>query len=63
MQSGFAFTQGDMDELDLADLRRRGECGRPAGGTPVPTASVPVVLHPHAAAMILGVLALLSATP
>src|SRR5438132_7559319 len=26
------------------------------GARPVPTASVPVVLHPHAAAMILGVL-------
>src|SRR5260370_99844 len=60
MQSGFAFTHGrDMDELDLAGVVKEAveNAAGLLGARPVPTASVPVVLHPHAAAMILGVLA------
>jgi PmbA protein len=60
MQSGFAFTHGrDMDELDLAGVVKEAveNAASLLGARPVPTASVPVVLHPHAAAMILGVLA------
>jgi len=60
MQSGFAFTHGrDMDQLDLAGVVKEGveNAAGLLGARPVPTASVPVVLHPHAAAMILGVLA------
>ena len=59
MQSGFAFTHGrDMDELDLAGVVKEAveNAAGLLGARPVPTASVPVVLHPHAAAMILGVL-------
>jgi PmbA protein len=60
MQSGFAFTHGrDMDQLDLAGVVDEAVANAAGllGARPVPTASVPVVLHPHAAAMILGVLA------
>ena len=60
MQSGFAFTHGrDMDQLDLAAVVKEAveNAAGLLGARPVPTASVPVVLHPHAAAMILGVLA------
>jgi PmbA protein len=60
MQSGFAFTHGrDMDQLDLAGVVKEAveNAAGLLGARPVPTASVPVVLHPHAAAMILGVLA------
>jgi PmbA protein len=60
MQSGFAFTHGrDMDELDLPGVVKEAveNAASLLGARPVPTASVPVVLHPHAAAMILGVLA------
>ena len=59
MQSGFAFTHGrDMNELDLAGVVKEAveNAAGLLGARPVPTASVPVVLHPHAAAMILGVL-------
>jgi PmbA protein len=60
MQSGFAFTHGrDMDQLDLAGVVKEAveNAAGLLGARPVPTARVPVVLHPHAAAMILGVLA------
>src|SRR5260370_18828894 len=60
MQSGFAFPHGrDMDELDVAGGVKEAveKAAGVLGAKPVPTASVPVVLHPHAAAMILGVLA------
>jgi len=60
MQSGFAFTHGrDMEELDLAGVVKEAveNAAGLLGARPVPTAVVPVVLHPHAAAMILGVLA------
>jgi PmbA protein len=60
MQSGFAFTHGrDMDQLDLAGVVKEAveNAAGLLGAKPVPTASVPLVLHPHAAAMILGVLA------
>jgi PmbA protein len=59
LQSGFAFTHGrDMDQLDLASVVKEAveNAAGLLGARPVPTASVPVVLHPHAAAMILGVL-------
>ncbi|HVH65391.1 MAG TPA: TldD/PmbA family protein [Candidatus Acidoferrum sp.] len=59
MQSGFAFTHGrDIDELDLDGVVREAvdNAAGLLGARPVPTASVPVVFHPHAAAMILGVL-------
>ena len=59
MQSGFAFTHGrDMDDLDLDGVVREAveNAAGLLGAKPVPTASVPVVFHPHAAAMILGVL-------
>lgn len=59
MQSGFAFTHGrDMDALDLDGVVREAveNAAGLLGARPVPTASVPVVFHPHAAAMILGVL-------
>jgi PmbA protein len=59
MQSGFAFTHGrDIEELDLAGVVHEAveNAAGLLGARPVPTASVPVVLHPHAAAMILGVL-------
>jgi PmbA protein len=59
MQSGFAFTHGrDTDELDLAAVVKEAveNAAGLLGARPVPTASVPVVLHPHAAAMILGIL-------
>jgi len=60
MQSGFAFTHGrDMEELDLAGVVQEAveNAAGLLGARPVKTATVPVVLHPHAAAMILGVLA------
>jgi PmbA protein len=60
MQSGFAFTHGrDMDQLDLAGVVKEAveNAAGLLGARPVRTAKVPVVLHPHAAAMILGVLA------
>ncbi|TMF86149.1 MAG: TldD/PmbA family protein [Chloroflexi bacterium] len=60
MQSGFAFTHGrDMEELDLAGVVQEAVANAAGllGARPVETATVPVVLHPHAAAMILGVLA------
>src|SRR5437868_4229165 len=60
MQSGFAFTHGrDIGELDLEAVVQEAveNAAGLLGARPVPTASVPVVLHPHAAAMILGVLA------
>ncbi|HET9849248.1 MAG TPA: TldD/PmbA family protein [Candidatus Dormibacteraeota bacterium] len=59
MQSGFAFTHGrDIDDLDLDGVVREAveNAAGLLGAKPVPTASVPVVFHPHAAAMILGVL-------
>jgi PmbA protein len=59
MQSGFAFTHGrDLDELDLAGVVAEAveNAAGLLGARPVPTAIVPVVFHPHAAAMILGVL-------
>lgn len=59
MQSGFAFTHGrDIDDLDLDGVVREAveNAAGLLGARPVPTASVPVVFHPHAAAMILGVL-------
>src|SRR5256886_9617396 len=48
-----------MEELDLAGVVQEAveNAAGLLGARPVPTASVPVVLHPHAAAMILGVLA------
>jgi PmbA protein len=60
MQSGFAFTHGrELDELDLDGVVKEAveNAAGLLGARPVPTASVPVVFHPHAAAMILGVLA------
>jgi PmbA protein len=60
MQSGFAFTHGrDIGELDLEAVVQEAveNAAGLLGARPVPTARVPVVLHPHAAAMILGVLA------
>src|SRR5260370_7763601 len=60
MQAGFGFTDGrDMEELDLAGvvMEAGGNAAGLLGAKPGPTAIVPVVLHPHAAAMILGVLA------
>ena len=60
MQSGFAFTHGrDLDELDLAGVVKEAvdNAAGLLGAKPVPTASVPVVFHPHTASMILGVLA------
>jgi PmbA protein len=59
MQSGFAFTFGrDMEQLDLEGVVREAvdNAAGLLGAKPVPTASVPVVFHPHAAAMILGVI-------
>ncbi|MDQ6709222.1 MAG: TldD/PmbA family protein [Candidatus Dormibacteraeota bacterium] len=59
MQSGFAFTHGrDMDALDLDAVAREAveNAAGLLGASRVPTARVPVVLHPHAAAMILGIL-------
>ena len=59
MQSGFAFTHGrDIDELDLDGVVREAveNAAGLLGARQVPTASVPAVFHPHAAAMILGVL-------
>ena len=59
MQSGFAFTHGrDMDHLDLDGvvLEAVENAAGLLGARPVPTATVPVVFHPHAAAMILGVI-------
>ncbi len=55
MQSGFAFTHGrDLESLDLdaAATEAVQNAAGLLGARPVPTASVPVVLHPHAAAMI-----------
>lgn len=60
MQSGFAFTHGrDLDALDLEGVASEAveNAAGLLGAKPVKTASVPVVFHPHAAAMILGVLA------
>ena len=60
MQSGFAFTHGrDLDELDLSAVVKEAveNAAGLLGAKPVPTASVPVVFHPHTASMILGVLA------
>jgi len=59
MQSGFAFTHGrDIQSLDLDAAAKEAveNAAGLLGARPVPTASVPVVLHPHAAAMILGLL-------
>ena len=59
MQSGFAFTHGrDMDALELDSVVREAveNAAGLLGAARVPTAQVPVVLHPHAAAMILGIL-------
>jgi PmbA protein len=59
MQSGFAFTHGrDFDALDLEAVAREAveNAAGLLGAQRVKTAKVPVVLHPHAAAMILGVL-------
>jgi PmbA protein len=59
MQSGFAFTHGrDIEQLALEAVVREAveNAAGLLGAQPVPTASVPVVFHPHAAAMILGVL-------
>ena len=59
MQSGFAFTHGrDMETLDLEAVTREAveNAAGLLGATRVPTARVPVVFHPHAAAMILGIL-------
>lgn len=59
MQSGFAFTHGrDMEALELDSVVREAveNAAGLLGATRVPTAKVPVVLHPHAAAMILGIL-------
>lgn len=60
MQSGFAFTHGrDLDALDLEGVVAEAVANAAGllGAKPVKTATVPVVFHPHAAAMILGVLA------
>jgi PmbA protein len=60
MQSGFAFTHGrDLAQLDLDAVVQEAVENAVGllGARQVPTASVPVVFHPHAAAMILGVLA------
>jgi PmbA protein len=59
MQSGFAFTYGrDFGSLDPEAAAREAvdNAAGLLGAQRVPTAKVPVVLHPHAAAMILGVL-------
>src|SRR5207253_11324674 len=56
MQSGFAFTHGrDMEELDLAGVVQEAveNAAGLLGARPVKTATVPGVLHPHAAAMLL----------
>lgn len=57
-QSGFAFTYGrDLDALDLGGVAREAVDNATGllGGRRVKTARVPVVLHPDAGAMILGV--------
>ena len=57
-QSGFAFTYGhDLDALDLNGVAREAVDNALGllGGRRVKTARVPVVLHPDAGAMILGV--------
>jgi PmbA protein len=59
MQSGFAFTHGrDLDALGLDGVVKEAveNAAGMLGAKPVKTASVPVVFHPHAAAMLLGVL-------
>ena len=59
MQSGFAFTYGRglaSLELDAAASEAAQNAAGLLGARPHPTARVPVVLHPHAAAMILGAL-------
>jgi PmbA protein len=59
MQSGFAFTYGrDFNALDLEAVVKEAVENATGllGAQRVKTAKVPVVLHPHAAAMILGVL-------
>ncbi len=59
MQTGYAFTYGrDLDGLDMEATAREAvdNAAGLLGARRVPTAKVPVVLHPHAAAMILGVL-------
>lgn len=59
MQSGFAFTHGrDLDALDLDAVVKEAvdNAAGLLGARQVKTASVPVVFHPHAAAMLLGVL-------
>jgi len=58
-QSGFAFTYGrDLDGLDLAGVAREAVDNAVGllGGRRVRTARVPVVLHPDAGTMILGVM-------
>jgi PmbA protein len=58
MQSGFAFSYGrELETLDLEAAAQEAvaKAAGLLGGRRVPTARVPVVLHPHAAAMILGV--------
>ena len=59
MQSGFAFTHGrDIEQLELEAVVKEAveNAAGLLGARPVATTSVPVVFHPHAAAMILGVL-------
>lgn len=59
MQSGFAFTHGrDIEALDLEATAAEAVANAAGllGGRRVPTARIPVVLHPHAAAMIVGLL-------
>ena len=58
-QSGFAFTYSrDLDGLDLAGVAREAVDNAVGllGGRRVRTARVPVVLHPDAGTMILGVM-------
>ena len=60
MQSGFAFTHGrELQELDMTAVVQEAveHAVGLLGARQVPTANVPVVFHPHAAAMILGVIA------
>jgi PmbA protein len=57
-QSGFAFTHGrDLEALDLAAVTREavGNATGLLGGRRVRTVRAPVVLHPDAGTMILGV--------
>ncbi|HYM50314.1 MAG TPA: TldD/PmbA family protein [Candidatus Limnocylindrales bacterium] len=59
MQSGFAFTYGrDLEALDGVAAAREAVDNATGllGARRAKTARVPVVLHPHAAAMLLGVI-------